>query len=302
MHVALICVGMGCLDSLRYHALGCLRGEPSFEGMPASYYADYLVRETQPGYDMVAFCLACLGEEAGEWWALSKEREWSRCLRMMDQPEGVPVQRWLAQHSDAHVRYSALLALGKQGRAAKSAADVARAHLADNSPPCRLVAAYALARVDPSREREALRLLVLALREPGDRQTEHAAAVLEVLSARDAGPDVREALPELIKFAKEPDGEPTAHTMVQQLVWRVDYATAYLAGVPDADGRVGRSWPFANWVVAVAQGEPWPRLASALAAGWEISPRAPRVVGCPAPMAAGQLELFAPTNKPTRND
>jgi hypothetical protein len=300
----LVCTGLACLDLVRYPVVGWLRGEPFYDGMPASYYADYFLGAKQRRLDeAVASLLAHVSTEAAQWWGRSSDREWRRYLIMMQRPEAVPVQRWLARYSNSRLRYEALLALADQGPMAYGALDVVQGGLADENPECRLAAAYALARIDPSREREGVGLLVRALREPGDRLPQHAALVLEILGARNAGPGMRDTVRHLIAFAKEPGGEPLVHATVQRLVWRIDREAALAAELPDPDASPG-PWPFENWMLAVVQPDPWPRVVDVLAVRSEVAPWMPFFeagpkrtlifVPRPTPRPAAELKRWAP--------
>jgi hypothetical protein len=259
----LVCASLAFLDSVRYPVLGWLRGEPFFEGMPASWYADCYARKRSFD-DPVPALLARFSARAAQRWAEAREREWRRVARMEIQPEGLPVLRWLAQQPDQQLRYEVLCILERQGPAALPALDVVSAALADESARCRVVAAFAVARIDTSRQREAVRLLLraMALDQPSGAQALAGGALMALKDE----PAVRELLCDLFDFPNHPSIEG-----VQGLRSRRDLAAALRAKAP-WDGRIQPYYHYRAcqiWLGAVGQPHAWPRIAAALAAAVE---------------------------------
>jgi hypothetical protein len=162
-----VLAGLGILwcawvDSVRCPVLGWWRGEPFFEGMPASYYANVFRRVRRPsGGDEVARFLGAVSQRAEKWWELDNRR-----LDMMeDHPEAVPVLRWLVRDSDEDVQFCALWYLREQGPAAHAALDAVLSGIEDKYAPNRVMAIVVMARLDPSRKPEAARLLNEDVRE-----------------------------------------------------------------------------------------------------------------------------------------
>jgi hypothetical protein len=308
----LVCASLAFLDSVRYPVLGWWRDEPFFDGMPASYYADcYLRRRSRPSEGSMERVFDSPEAVPVQQRLAEQSNPQLRyaALRALGKHGGMPVQQWLALHSNSSLRYSALMALGRQGPTARCAIDVVLDNFKGDNAPCQLAAAFALARIEPARSHEPVQFLVGALRGRDKWQAQHAADALERIGDC---PGTRQALPDLIAFAKapgetqpvrsaveqlvgrpafaveltddpagtgralrdpmtfvrEPEEADPARTAVQRLVWSINPVAAALVGVPDPEAW-RRDGPNGNWVLALLQQEPWPRLGAALAAGAE---------------------------------
>jgi hypothetical protein len=272
--LTLLCAWLAFLVSVRYPVLGWLRGEPFFDGMPASYYARTLVVPGgEPPPDFLSFALARVNDRAAQCYAERCKAQSAHVWQALRQPEAVEVLRTLARDYDGDVRFAALSHLISLGPKATAATDVLL-RLLECPGHYRVLAAYALVRVAPSRERDAVASILKilkhheALEKSGSIDPLDWKNALYFLGEWRGRPAVREALPQLVAMCRDHRlGDGTF--ALSQLVSDIDRRVALQAGLPYCSESY--RWDVHRpWLGLVVQPESWPRLTLALAAGSDL--------------------------------